>query len=120
MHVGVFLSALLVDRGMGVCVFPSAPSVDRTSTIAFAKTFGGSFDDWAYSVQQTSDGGYIVAGYTRSFGAGDVFLLKTDASGNLQWAKTFGGSSYEEASSVQQTSDGGYICLLYTSDAADE
>ena len=85
MHVGVFLSALLVDRGMGVCVFPSAPSVDRTSTIAFAKTFGGSGYDEAYSVQQTSDGGYIVAGGTSSFGAGweDAFLLKTDANGNI-------------------------------------
>jgi len=115
MYVGVFLSALLVDRGMGVCVFPSSPSVDRTSTIAFAKTFGGSYDDYAYSVQQTSDGGYIVAGYTWSFGAGgDVFLLKTDASGNLQWAKTFGGSSYDHAFSVQQTSDGGYIVAGYT------
>jgi len=116
MHVGVFLSALLVDRGMGVCVFSSTPSVDRTSTIAFAKTFGGSFEDWAYSVQQTSDGGYIVAGYTRSFGAGsyDAFLLKTDASGNLQWAKTFGGSSDDGAFSVQQTSDGGYIVAGWT------
>jgi len=79
MHVGVFLSALLVDRGMGVCVFSSTPSVDRTSTIAFAKTFGGSNHDWAFSVQQTSDGGYIVAGWIYSFGAGsyDVFLLET-------------------------------------------
>jgi len=90
--------------------------VNRVSAIAFAKTFGGSFDDLASSVQQTSDGGYIVAGYTRSFGAGylDVFLLKTDASGNLQWAKTFGGSSGDSASSVQQTSDGGYIVAGYT------
>jgi len=113
---GVFLSALLVDRGMSVCVFPSAPSVDRTSTIAFAKTFGGSSWDWAYSVQQTSDGGYIVAGWTGSFGAGssDIFLLKIDASGNLQWAKTFGGSNGDVAHSVQQTSDGGYIVAGYT------
>jgi len=114
---GVFLSALLVDRGMGVCVFPSSPSVDRTSTIAFAKTFGGSSDDYAHSVQQMSDGGYIVAGYTRSFGAGgaDVFLLKADASGNLQWAKTFGGGgNYDWALSVQQTSDGGYIVAGWT------
>jgi hypothetical protein len=79
--------------------------------VTFAKTYGGTSNDWATSVQQTSDGGYIVAGLTISFGAGlsDVFLVKTDASGNLQWAKTYGGTGGDLASSVQQTSDGGYI-----------
>jgi uncharacterized delta-60 repeat protein len=84
--------------------------------VTFAKTFGGTSGDWAYSVQQTSDGGYIVAGGTRSFGAGwsDIFLVKTDANGNVQWAKTYGGTGDEEAFSVQQTSDGGYIVAGYT------
>ena len=110
----VNLTSVLCWVGTGV--FLSALMVNRVSAIAFAKTFGGSGYDWAYSVQQTSDGGYIVAGGTSSFGAGnnDVFLLKTDASGNLQWSKTFGGGDYEEAYSVQQTSDGGYIVAGYT------
>ena len=84
---------------------------DANGNVQWAKTYGGTDYDWAYSVQQTSDGGYIVAGVTWSFGAGgyDIFLIKTDASGNIQWAKTYGGTSYEEAFSVQQTSDGGYI-----------
>jgi len=104
--MGVMLLALSPTRLYAIL----CPNKSYSFAISFAKTFGGSYDDAAYSFQQTSDGGYIVAGYTYSFGAGgDVFLLKTNASGNLQWAKTFGGSSYEDALSVQQTSDGGYI-----------
>jgi len=89
---------------------------DANGNIIWAKTYGGTDDEEAYSVQQTSDGGYIVAGWTTSFGAGgyDIFLIKTDASGNIIWAKTYGGTSYDNARSVQQTSDGGYIVAGYT------
>jgi len=110
----VNLTSVLCWVGTGV--FLSALMVNRVSAIAFAKTFGGDTTDYAFSVQQTSDGGYIVVGRTSSFGAGiyDVFILKTDASGNLQWSKTFGGSGSDYAYSVQQTSDGGYIVAGYT------
>ena len=84
------------------------------SATSFAKTYGGTGNDWAYSVQQTSDGGYIVVAITESFGAGNIFLIKTDANGNVQWAKTYGGTDWEEAYSIQQTSDGGYIVAGYT------
>jgi hypothetical protein len=89
---------------------------DANGNVQWAKTYGGTNNDWARSVQQTSDGGYIVAGETYSFGAGyyDIFLIKTDANGNVQWAKTYGGTSYDYAHSVQQTSDGGYIVAGYT------
>lgn len=74
------------------------------------KTFGGTESDWAYSIQQTSDGGYILAGYTYSYGArGDALLIKTNSNGKKEWDKTFGGNDLDMMSSVQQTSDGGYI-----------
>jgi hypothetical protein len=88
----------------------------HAQVVRFAKTYGGINWDFAQSVQQTSDGGYIMAGYTYSFGAGgsDIFLIKTDASGNVQWAKTYGGTNNKRAYSVRQTSDGGYIVAGWT------
>ena len=79
-------------------------------------TFGGSATDDGHSVQQTSDGGYIIAGSTSSYGVGsdDVYLVKTDAIGRQQWYQTFGGSSYDCGYSIQQTSDDGYIITGYT------
>ena len=64
-----------------------------------------------YSVEQTSDGGYIMVGETNSFGAGlkDVYLIKTDALGNVTWSKTYGGTNNDVGRSVKQTRDGGYI-----------
>ena len=87
---------------------------DSMGTVIWDTTYGGSLDDASYSVQQTLDGGYIVSGFTESFGAGywDVYLVKTDSLGNLMWDATYGdSSSYEIGSSVQQTSDGGYIVV---------
>jgi len=86
----------------------------------FAQTwfrhYGGTSDDYGKSIQQTSDGGYIVAGETESFtyGNADFAIYKLNSSGNKVWFKHYGGSDWEEAFSIQQTSDGGYIVAGYT------
>jgi hypothetical protein len=71
-------------------------------------TYGGASDDFGKHVQQTTDGGFIIAEETKSYGAGwyDVYLIKTDSSGNEQRSQTFGGRNWDRGYSVQQTADG--------------
>jgi len=84
--------------------------LDASGNLQWTKTIGGPKGDEGYSLIQTSDGGYVIAGYTNSFGAGkaDVYVVKLDAKGNLQWTKTIGGPESEIGNSLIQTSDGGY------------
>ncbi|MBS1568592.1 MAG: T9SS type A sorting domain-containing protein [Bacteroidetes bacterium] len=96
--------------------------LSSSGTIAWQKAMGGTGDDLGYDVRQTSDGGYIVAGYTGSnngdvtgyHGLRDGWVVKLDATGTIQWQKSLGGSSFDELYSVVQTSDGGYAVTGYT------
>src|SRR6185312_2041328 len=91
---------------------------NATGDTLWTKSYGGSNHDFGQAVQQTADGGYIIAGYTNSFSTGgydDVYLLKTDANGNLTWSKTYGGLYTDDAFAVKQTADGGYIIVGITS-----
>jgi hypothetical protein len=100
--------------------------LNASGDIVWQKCLGGSNNDSANSIQQTSDGGYIVAGSTQStdgdvtgfhlgnYGSPDVWVVKLNASGNIEWQKCLGGSGQEYADSIQQTSDGGYIVAGYT------
>ncbi len=91
--------------------------LDANGNVQWQKVYGNSSNnDFASAIQQTTDGGFVLAGSTYSYGAGngDVWLLKLDANGNIQWQKTYGGTGNEEADSIQQTTDGGYIVAGYT------
>lgn len=91
--------------------------LDSNGNMQWQKSLGGSSMDMAQSIQQTSEGGYIVAGSSSSndgdvsgnHGGGDYWIVKLDINGNIQWQKSLGGSSSEQVNSVQQTFDGGYI-----------
>ena len=86
---------------------------DANGDTLWTRTYGGDEPDYGYSIQQTTDGGYIIAGKTSSFGADsiDVWLLKTDADGDTLWTRIYGGSGIDIGYTVQQTTDGGYIII---------
>ena len=80
----------------------------------WAKTYGGLYDDMGYSLEQTTDGGYVIAGFKGEPLEHDVFILRTDSKGDTIWTRTYGGRYDDVASSIQQTRDGGYIAVGHT------
>ena len=98
-------------------LFSSHYCIAQAPTIQWQINLGGSSLDIATKIQQTSDGGYIVAGFTNSTdgdvvinnGDIDAWVVKLSNTGILQWQKNFGGSSFDNIFSIQQTSDEGYI-----------
>src|SRR5690349_11736290 len=104
----LFLTAQAIKKAL-LFIFLSY-SLPLFSQLTFQRTYGGTSNDAASCVKQTTDGGYIITGST-SLGAGqnDIFLTKTSSDGTQQWTKTYGGTGDDYASTVQQTNDGGYI-----------
>jgi hypothetical protein len=89
---------------------------DAVGDTVWTRTFGGSSYDYGLSVDETADGGYVIAGHSDSFGAGgfDVYLVRTDAAGGTLWTRTYGGSGHDYGCSVERTADGGFIVAGYT------
>jgi hypothetical protein len=89
---------------------------DVSGNMQWDKTYGGIGEEKANSLIQTSDGGYALAGETRSsiVAMPDFWLVKVDSSGNLEWNKTYGGPDMDIAYSVVEASDGGYALAGYT------
>ena len=88
---------------------------DELGDTIWSKTYGGYGDDIGYSVQQTTDGGYIVTGFLENYYTEhtDVYLLKTDNNGDTLWTKTYDKNWDDLGHSVEQTTDGGYIVVGY-------
>jgi hypothetical protein len=90
---------------------------DENGDSLWSHSYGGPDIDECYCVTQTLDGGYVLAGRTRSFGSGytDMWLVRTDANGIQLWSKAIGGDGGDECRFAQQTPDGGYILAGHTS-----
>jgi hypothetical protein len=112
LSLALFVTATLPTQSAYIRTFPPANAIipATSPSPSFCKAIGGKNDDEGKSLLQTSDGGYAIAGFTYSFGAGetDVYVVKLDAHGNLQWTRTIGGLGSDGGSSLIQTSDGGY------------
>jgi len=119
----------IVAAGLTASTYPTPSDAfvikldGNTGDTLWTRIWGGTQQDWFYGIQETNDGGIVLAGFTASYGAGqnDILLFKTDANGNALWEKTYGTTGQEEAYGhcVQQTTDHGFIVSGYsTTDSA--
>jgi len=94
---------------------------DERGNKLWDKSYGGQDRDWGESIQQTDDGGFIIAGVTYSSGGGggDVWMVRTDRNGTMIWERAYGDAARAEGRSVQQTGDGGYIIAGLTESLGD-
>jgi Secretion system C-terminal sorting domain/Domain of unknown function (DUF5122) beta-propeller len=102
----IISSIIQTNDGGYIAAGSSIFKLDSNGMLGWCENISG----WGNSIIQTSDGSYVVAGYTNSYGAGgyDMFIIKLNSSGTLQWARTIGGTGWDSAYSIIQTADGGY------------
>jgi hypothetical protein len=113
MKYRIFILAIVVSTLLTSNAFTQPPDLEWQNTI------GGNNNDYLQSVQQTSDGGYILSGFSYSdlsgdkteilLGNSDYWVVKVNSAGTIEWQNTIGGSSYDDLYSAKETSDGGYI-----------
>jgi PKD repeat protein len=96
-----------------------AVKADASGSEVWSRAFGGAGRDYGYGACETDDGGYLLVGYTTSFGAGDkdVYLVKTDSGGDELWAHTYGGASSDVGRAIVPTGDGSYVICGHTESA---
>ena len=111
---GYILTGYTSDAGGNEDVF--LLKTDSKGNTIWSRTYGGSGKDNGWAVRQTNDGGFIVVGFTDSFGAGnlDVYVIKTDSEGHAIWTKTYGGSGEEYGWDIRLTIDNGFIIAAQT------
>ena len=120
-----FAWAGLIALALGALLAWAQPTSAQPE-VEWSRVIGGDADDFAHAVVPSSDGGYVVAGETSSYGAGgkDAWLVKLDREGDEQWRRTFGGPRDDVAYDLRQTGDGGYVLAgatqSFSADSATE
>jgi hypothetical protein len=87
-------------------------------SLTFRKEFTGYANASGYSIRQTTDGGYILSGYTAGLSGGGMYIIKTNAAGEVQWDKKLVNTGYEGVPNIRQTADGGFILSGYKGDGS--
>lgn len=113
---GGYIATGSTANDVGVPIWAWVVKFDSAGNVSWQHRYNGGVAEHANFVVETTDGGYAIAGWTTSSGAGltDIWLLKTSSTGAIQWQKTYGGSNQEEATGLIQTSDGGFALSAFT------
>ena len=114
---GNYVLSGAVDITGSYGIRPTLIKLDTLGNIIWANYYAGYIEDWSRDLIETSDGGFLITGDTKSYGLGgsqDIYLIKTDSSGNVEWAKSYGGISSDVGYGVVLSNDGKYVVAGYT------
>lgn len=110
---GFIITGYCSARGMGL-LDVYLIKINAIGDTLWSKTYGNVGTDQGFSVKQTTDSGFVIAGVTNSSGSSDAYVIKTNSVGDTIWTKAFGFSNVDWANSIQQTHDLGYIVSGYS------